>query len=212
MLLAIPVQAQKASCTFKTFVLNPANLNSPRENAFGVNDNGTVVGSADYPFNKPNITAFVHYADGTIKYWRPSGAPISGFSARNNAGNTVGGYVDSSKIPHAVFFHDSTVTQIVHPKAANHSTGVVGINKWNTILGSYSDANGNTHVFKRYSNGTFVNIPNFPGASRTIPSAINDNGAIVGFYAINAEGPDISHGFIYHNGNWGKAELQEQNY
>ncbi len=182
LLLAIPVQAQKASCTFKTFVLNPANLNSPRENAFGVNDNGTVVGSADYPFNKPNITAFVHYADGTIKYWRPSGAPISGFSARNNAGNT------------------------------NHSTGVVGINKWNTILGSYSDANGNTHDFKRYSNGTFVNIPNFPGASRTIPSAINDNGAIVGFYAINAEGPDISHGFIYHNGNWGKAELQEQNY
>ena len=208
-LLTIPLQAQQASCTFKTFVLNPANLESPREQTSGVNDFRTVVGTAAYPFNKPNITAFTHYADGTVKYWRPSGSQISGFSARNNLGNTVGGYLDSSKIWHALFFHSSTVTQIVHPKAANHSTGLVGINKWNTILGGYLDSNGTEHMFKRYSNGSFASIPNFPGARQTSPAGINDSGVIVGTYNLPSDGKDISHGFIYHNGRWATLDYRK---
>ena len=201
-LLAITLQAQKAACTFKTFVLNPADLNSPREYVGGANDNSSVVGMAAYPFDKPNIIAFAHHADDTIRYWRPSGSRVSEFSARNNLGNTVGGYADSSGIFHAVYLHGSTVTEIIHPKAANHSTDLVGINKYNTILGKYSDSNGHGHVFKRYSNGSFVSIPNFPGATSTSPSDINDNAVIVGNYNLPTDGKDIAHGFIYHNGTW----------
>jgi hypothetical protein len=45
LLAAFQLQAQKATCTnWKTFVLNPANLNNPSEESDGVNDNHTVVG------------------------------------------------------------------------------------------------------------------------------------------------------------------------
>jgi hypothetical protein len=109
-------------------VLDPSNLNNPREESDGVNGNHTVVGRAFYNFNKPNFKGLVHYANGTITYWRPSNAKYSWLTERNNFGNTVGGYVDFSRIPHAVYLHGSATTLIVHPKAAYHSTSVVAIN------------------------------------------------------------------------------------
>ena len=58
LLAAGSLHAQKATCTnWKTFVLNPSNLNNPSEESDGVNDNHTVVGTAFYTFNKPNSRA-----------------------------------------------------------------------------------------------------------------------------------------------------------
>jgi hypothetical protein len=201
LLAAFQLQAQKATCTnWKTFVLNPANLNNPREESDGVNDNHTVVGRAFYNFNKPNFKGFVHYSNGKITYWRPSNAKYSWLSDRNILGNTVGGYVDFSKILHAAYLHGSTTTLIVHPKAAYHSTGAVAINNLNTILGTYQDGNHNWHIFKRRSDGSFLAVPNFPGAVSTAPTAFNDNGVVVGSYTNPGDCCGLSHGFIYRNG------------
>ncbi len=80
-----------------------------------------------------------------------------------------------------------------------YSTRALGINKYNSIVGSYLDpATGTSRGFKRYSNGSFVGL-NYPGAQATYPWSINDGGAVVGTYA-NASG--VLHGFLYYNGKW----------
>src|SRR5438477_1054717 len=171
LLAASSLHAQKATCTnWKTFVLNPADLNNPSEESDGANDNHTVVGRAFYNFNKPNFKGFVHYSNGKITYWRPSNAKYSWLSDRNILGNTVGGYVDISGILHAAYLHGGTTTLIVHPKATHHSTTLVGINNLNTLLGTYDDANGQ-HIFKRRSDGTFLAVPNLDRKSTRLSSS-----------------------------------------
>ena len=200
LLAAIHLQAQKATCTnWKTFALDPTNLTNPTEQSNGVNDNHTVVGTAFYNFNKPNFKGFVHYSSGKITYWRPSNAKYSWLSDRNIIGSTVGNYVDTLGILHAAYLHGSTTTLIVNPNATHHSTALVGINNLNTLLGTYSDANGQ-HIFKRRSDGSFLAVPNFPGATHTDPTAFNDNGVVVGTYTNPGDCCGIDHGFIYRNG------------
>jgi hypothetical protein len=202
LLAAFQLQAQNATCSnWKTFVLNPSDWNNPSEESDGVNDNQTVVGRAFYNFNKPNFKAFVHYSNGNITYWKPSNAKYSWLTDRNILGNTVGGYVDTLGILHAAYLHGSTTTLIVNPKATHHSTRVVGINNLNTLLGSYTDANGQ-HIFKRRSDGSFLAVPNFPGAVSTAPAAFNDNGVVVGTYMNPGDCCGLSHGFIYRNGSF----------
>jgi len=91
---------------------------------------------------------------------------------------------------------------IVHPKAAHHSTGLVGINNLNTLLGGYTDSNGVGHIFKRRSDGTFLSVPNFPGAKGTGAGGFNDNGVVVGSYTLPTDPSGIGHGFIYRNGSF----------
>lgn len=202
LLAAFQLQAQKATCTnWKTFALNPSNLTNPSEESDGVNDNHTVVGRAIYNFNKPNFKGFVHKSDGTITYWRPSNAKYSWLTDRNIIGNTVGGYVDFSGVLHAAYLHGSTTTLIVHPNATNHSTALVGINNLSTLLGTYSDAKGQ-HIFKRRSDGSFVAVPNFPGATHTDPTAFNDGGVVVGTYTNPGDCCGTSHGFIFRNNSF----------
>ena len=93
-------------------------------------------------------------------------------------------------------------TFIVHPKAVHHSTGLVAINNLNTLLGGYTDINGKNHWFKRRSNGTFLSVPNFPGAQTTRAGGFNDNGVVVGSYLNPGDCCGTSHGFIYRNGSF----------
>jgi hypothetical protein len=194
----LQIQAQKATCTnWNIWSLNPVNPSNPAPFAADVNDNRTVVGFATFSGGKS--WGFVHYSSGKVTYWKPADAYYSDFSGRNNWGNTVGNYEDTLNVHHAVYFHGSTTTMIVHPKAAHHDTFVTDINNLNTILGKYWDSNGVSHIFKRRSDGTFLSVPSFPGASDTTPRAFNDNGVVVGSYILaNDLNP---HGFIYRNGS-----------
>jgi uncharacterized membrane protein len=201
---ALQLQAQKAICTnWNLWLLNPANPSSPFGDPQGVNDNRTVVGNATFSVNPPKVWGFVHYLSGRVTYWRPANARFSTFEGRNNnQGNTVGNYTDSLGVQHAVYFHGSTTTWIVHPKAARHSTRAIDINNLNTILGSYLDSNKVGHIFKRRSNGTFLSVPGFPGAQGSAARAFNDNGVVVGTYGLPNDPTGTSHGFIYRNGSF----------
>jgi hypothetical protein len=179
-------QAQtQASCTFHQFTL-PSN---PQIFVKGVNDYGTVVGMADFGASaSPQFRAFIHYSNGSTTYWVPSGATASEFGGRNNSGVTTGAYGDASGQWHAVLRKGSTTTPISTP---NHGAPA-GINKYNSLVGSYSDSNRNPHGFKRYSNGSIVHL-DYPGATGTYANGTNDDGGIVGFY----NGTDgAEHGFI----------------
>jgi hypothetical protein len=72
-----------------------------------------------------------------------------------------------------------------------------------------SRVNGSFHGFKRYSNGSFIDL-DFPVADLSVPhgtspAGINDSGVIVGSYSDDLSGP-VVHGFIYHNGQWAKLD------
>ena len=209
---ALQLQAQKATCTnWNLWLLNPADSNNPRIGPVaGVNDNRTVVGTAAYNFNKPNIWGFVHYLNGNVTYWHPTNSKQSSLEGRNNLGNTAGNYLDTAGIWHAAYLHGSTTTLIAHPNAAQHSTYLVGINNLNTVLGGYKDSNGQWHNFKRRSDGTFLNVPNFPGAMSTSASGFNDNGVVVGWYVLPTDSSRVAHGYIYRNGSFATLNYRNQ--
>jgi len=189
-------QTPQASCTFKIHAL----ASNPNVMVTGVNDFGTIVGMADFgTSSSPQFRAFILYPDGSTVYWPPSGAKMSSFGGHNDVYAYTGVYVDSSNTRHAFLLNRGNLSSIVRP----YGSVPAGINKYNSIVGSYSDSNGNSHGFKRYSNGTVVHL-NYPGAVGTHAIGINDSGAIVGFY----DGTDgAEHGFIYHNGAWAKLQL-----
>lgn len=209
-------QVQQASCTFKLFLLNSADPNNPAGYVQSVNDWGSVVGIADFG---TTTKAFIHYSGGSASYWRPSGAVSSGFIARNNKGVSAGWYTDSSGQSHAYLLKGSTLTPVVGPKATPGSTVIHGINNWNSAVGVYSGTDGKDHRFKRYSNGSFIDLPEYPYAishwgHSTTPAAINDSGVIVGHYAdgtLIRSGTKHVQGFIYRNGQWATLDYPDPN-
>jgi len=63
------------------------------------------------------------------------------------------------------------------------------------------------HIFKRSSNGTFLSVPNFPGAKSTSAAAFNDNGVVVGTYRPNTP-LAVDNGFIYRNGSFATLDYR----
>src|SRR5262245_23223663 len=184
-------QAQKqASCTFTFFAFTRF---QPLNHPTGINDWGTVVGVS-------GSEGFIRYAGGGFIYYKIPNASNTVFSDRNNKGISIGGYFTSGSQLQKGFVLNksrSSFTSIVHPKSLSGSlgTGIARINKWNTIVGSYWDAQNVVHGFKRLSNGSFVTL-NFPRArgQGTSLSGLNDNGMIVGGSSF--------HGLIYYKGQW----------
>jgi hypothetical protein len=198
-LFAIPivllsaVNAQTAAkCTFHLF-------KTPGTPA-GVNDYGTVVGMAQTytPSTGFIRKGFIRYSNGTVSYFQAPNTQTTFFTARNNAGVTVGGYSIPSQVtpvPGAgLILNGSKFTSVKYPNAVN--TGLFGINKYNTTVGVAGGSKYQSYAFKRYSNGSLVTLQ-YPGAQDTWPRAINDHGTIVG----TAGGQ----GFIYHGGTWAKV-------
>src|SRR6476620_1035591 len=194
-------QVQYASCKFNLFLLDPSNPMDPSIGwGMGANDWGTTVGQAVKLVQGPIDTwGFIRYSSGGVSYYQFNGAPLTFFNARNNNGVTIGGSFDAAGLGQAFMLHGSIVTLIDDPRGTPHSTQAWGINKYNSIVGSYLDPlTGASRGYKRYSNGSFVGL-NFPGAQATNPWSINDGGAVVGTYT-TASG--ARHGFLYFNRKW----------
>lgn len=195
-LVSFTAAQTQASCTFKLF--------KPSQISNGVNDWGTTVGTS-------NRKAAIRYTGGGISYFLPSGAVSADFFARNDSGVTVGQYADASGNGHSFMLTGSTLTLIVDRKGLPNTTNVLGINKWNSTVGYYTDSTATFHGFKRYSDGRFVDldfpfvkVPNLGQA--TTPAAINDSGVVVGSYSDDLSTP-VAHGFIYHNGQWAQLDV-----
>lgn len=200
----------QASCTFRFFKLavNIPNLGSSTIAPSGINDFGTIVGTAT-PNNVPLTTvAFVRWANGGYSF--PMGT-VRGSSttltARNNRGVNIG---SKNGVPITL---SGTTLKVINfsslgPKV-QRVNGVSSINLWESIVGS---DNTSTAVigFKRWSNGSFVTFQ-FPSATSTFPTGVNDFGTVVGGYFVGHAGhvglPE--NGFIYQGGQW--ATLNEPN-
>jgi probable HAF family extracellular repeat protein len=209
-LLTVPLaqgQVQYAYCKFNRFLLDRSKPMDPSIGwGIGANDWGTTVGQAVLLVQGPIDTqGFIRYSDGSVSYYTLSGSPLTFFNARNNNGVTIGGSFDISGRGQAFMLQGSNVTLIDDPRSTPHSTQAWGINKYNSIVGSYVDPiTGASRGYKRYSNGSFVGL-NYPGAQATNPKSINDSGAVVGTYT-TASG--VLHGFLYFNGKWATLDYE----
>lgn len=148
--------------------------------AWGINDAGQVVGSA-------NGGAFV-YNNGQVTLL---GGESSNASAINNKGQIVGwSYNDTAVNTHAVIFHDGTLTDLgtldgidSYARDINSSGEIVGASSMSGIL----------HPFL-YKDNKMVDLGTLGGSSQAF--AINDAGDIVGYSDTN----NGTHGFLYRGG------------
>jgi len=173
--------------------------------ASGINQWNTVVGSATQSGGIPQfppVSAYIRWANGGVQKYNYPGATETRFSKRNSAGVTVGD-IDFN---HGLVVYGSSVATVDYPGA--DQTIVSGINKWNSMVGSYhynddADFGPEWTGFKRWENGSFTPIGGPAGAFYTNPTSISDTGVVVGWY----EGYDAvpftpfpAHGFVLANG------------
>ena len=189
-------QAQTAaSCTFTYFnTPSPYNL-SVEPN--GINHYNTVVGQAG---SSQKWAGFIRYSGGGITIFNAPNSYGTILTRRNIYGTTVGYYYTtggSSSPASGLILTSSSFAKLNYPGAA--STFPTGINKYNVIVGSYTNSAGVSRGFI-YKNGKFTSI-NYPGAFSTSVAAINDQGTIIGGYVDgNFENPP--HGFMLKDGKY----------
>lgn len=192
--VAVSLKAQTvASCTF-TYFNPPAPYNLSVQPS-GINHYNTAVGAAS---SSSKWVGFIHYSGGGTSLFSVPNSPSTWLTRRNYYGTTVGYYYigSGSSAPAAgLILTSSSYATLKYPGAV--STYPHGINKSNTIVGSYTTSSGVSRGFI-YKNGKFTSI-NYPGAYSTGIAAINDYGTIVGGYVDgNFENPP--HGFMLKNG------------
>ncbi len=202
---ACAAQAQtQANCSLNLFSLNPG---STWVYPAAINDSGTIVGLAQVLTPEENV-AFVQWANGGLNF--PFGQhTVSLLSGRNDNGTSIGYsgvgqtpvFLDGFDAPFLmgspVLLNGSTSAPITF-SVPTGQLNVNGINVWGSIVGAGNIGDLKFHGFKRWSNGN-VAILDYPGAVQTVPTSINDSGAIVGYYT---DSSGQSHGFLYVNGKW----------
>jgi probable HAF family extracellular repeat protein len=170
-------------------------------------DSGTIVGLAQVLTPEQNV-AFVQWANGGLNF--PFGKrTVSLLSGRIDNGTSIGysgvgqtpvfldGFAAPFLMGTPVFLNGTTATPITFSVPSGTFT-VNGINVWGSIVGAGNIGDLTFHGFKRWSNGN-VAMLDYPGAVQTVPTSINDSGAVVGYYT---DSSGKSHGFLYVNGKW----------
>lgn len=153
----------------------------------------------------------------------PPGSSTSYLSGINKNGIAVGGYCSASggcnpevgEVGYTYNFKTAKIQTITFPlKGA--ATTAYGINDAGTIVGGYCP---NAVVCPQGAfspasdgfidtNGVFTTL-NYPGAQDTTAFAINNLGAVVGYYIINNTGP---HAFLYENGTFTNIDYPGSNF
>jgi probable HAF family extracellular repeat protein len=117
----------------------------------------------------------------------------------NNAGMSVGSYVDSSGVGHGYILSGTKVTTLDDPNAQSGTTAASNIQYSGTeVVGTYTNSAGVSVGFL-YKGGKFTDISGPTGNLGVSPSAINDKGDIVGFFIDSSK---VQHGFLLKGGKY----------
>jgi len=193
---------KQASCSFSFFGLgvNIPKLGPGSIAPAGINDFGTIVGTANPANPLLPSAAFVRWSNGGFSY--PMGTSSDTSTAlvdRNDKGVSIG-----SKGMKPIILNGTTAKIIDFSGLGSQVqsvNGVTGINIWNSIVGSYNTSSA-VIGFKRWSKGGFIKLK-FPGANSTFPSRINGKGTIIGSYFVGPSGVQLpENGFIYQGSQW----------
>jgi hypothetical protein len=133
----------------------------------------------------------------TFKFTKASvpGATLTEPGGINNAGVSVGLYVDSSGLEHGYILNGKKLTKLDDPNATSGTTAGSNVNPNGAIsvVGSYSSSQTGASVGFVYKGGKYTDITGPAGAIGVTGSAINDTGAIVGSYA---DSNGVTHGYL----------------
>ncbi len=149
-----------------------------------INDSGTIAGTYN-DRNTGTQRAFVRDQFGNFTNFDggPPGAVANYVTGINSSGEIVGYYRfdDSSRFSGA-FLRDAAgrVTPIVVPGSV--STQVTSINDRGIVVGFWTDSIDNQHGFQRDASGRFAEIAASGAFLAVVPSAINNDGTIAGYY------------------------------
>ena len=182
--------------------LPSVNGTTASQTAFGISDNGLIVGQfAD------NATAttpgYLRQNNGGYTILNPVvSAVVTNAQSVNNTGLVTGFYSTDGVHQHGFFYNAATGTYTLPPDPNISNlvlTQFLGINDDGTAVGYYQTNDGSQHGFLFNLNTqsyTFLDDPNaaHTGVSITQITGVNDSGEIDGFYVDAATG--IQRGFI----------------
>jgi hypothetical protein len=150
-----------------------------------INQKGVIAGT--YYDSSNNGHGFLRQANGQITEFSPTNLTNVGVWALNNPGQVVGSGVLTVKPFYNVGFQRSVAGQIkIFAPAGAIFTIPLGINDSGTSTGVYQDTANAWHGFLRDASGTITIVDdpdaNISNGNGTDPTAINNNGAITGYY------------------------------
>lgn len=184
-----------------TLLPAPSPGNTASETAFGVNDNGVIVGQ--FVQNSTDTTPGFVYSNGKFTILNPvANAVATNAQGVNNQGIVTGFYSTDGQHQHGFLFNTTTgqYTFIADPVQPNlFLTQFLGINDNGLAVGYWQDVVGSQHGFLYNLNTqsyTFLDDPNagiVNGTEITQITGINDSNEITGFY-VDANG--VQHGFF----------------
>jgi uncharacterized membrane protein len=116
----------------------------------------------------------------------------------NNAGVTVGAYLDKAGVCHGFIRNGKEITKLDDPNGSCTDAYNLNPNGSVAVVGNYYANTGNPRGFL-YKNGKFLDIPGPAGATVSMANGINDKGDIVGVYI---DSNTVVHGFLLKGGKY----------
>jgi len=113
----------------------------------------------------------------------------------NNKGVSVGLYLDSNGVGHGYILNGKKLTTLDDPNGVSGTTGGSNLNPDGavSVVGTYASSTTGNPVGFLYKSGKYTDITGPSGAVSVFGSAINDSGAIVGYYV---DSSSVTHGFL----------------
>jgi probable HAF family extracellular repeat protein len=164
--------------------------NTAAETAFGINDQGTVVGQ--FTENSTDTEPGFVYQNGAFTVLNPvSNAVVTNAQSVNNNGLVTGFYSTDGIHQHGFFFNTTTDSYILPADPVQPNlvlTQFLGINDNGLAVGYWQDFAGSQHGFiYNFDTNTYTfldepNAANNGGLEITQITGINDSDQITGFY------------------------------
>src|SRR5579871_314881 len=182
-------------------LLANVNVTTASQTAFGINDNGLIVGQ--YVDNLTDTTPGYLLANGTYTILNPTvTAAVTNAQGVNNNGLVTGFFSSDGVHQHGFFYNSVTQSYQLAPDPNIPNlvlTQFLGINDNGIVAGYYQLPDGSQHGLLFNSNTssyTFLDDPNAAqsGLSITQITGINDSGEIAGFYVDSTTG--VQRGFV----------------
>ncbi|MFN2532547.1 MAG: hypothetical protein ABR555_14740, partial [Pyrinomonadaceae bacterium] len=151
--------------------------NARSTRAFGINDNGSVVG--DFRDASNHRHGFLYDGRNFTQLDYPGAVSTFAYKV-NDSGQLVGGYVDSGGLTHGFSYLRGKFSPINFPGSIDNTSIARGINNRGDIVGLYDLTVEITHGFI-YQNGQYRTLDT-PFAQQTDVLAINDYGETTGYF------------------------------
>jgi probable HAF family extracellular repeat protein len=169
-------------------VIELGSLGGELSQAFGINDNGQVVGASTLRDSSSIPHAFL-WTDGKgMQDLGTLGGSFSEATAINNRGWVVGGATLADGSGHAFLWTPSSGMQDLGKLVGGMNSGAAAINRSGQVVGSAITASGDSHAFLWTQSGGMQDLGTLGGAS-SFATGITDDGAVVGYsYTLPSDG------------------------